>query len=115
MEFELIRQVIFLLALTTTAVFAQSIQLTPAQQQMLNQLPPAQRQQAMDALRESQPKETAPDQQSINEPVSQVSPSLPDSVIEQSNLDAEPRAEARSRLVITFTPSCMPSAPMEQT
>ena len=115
MELAVIRQIIFLLALTTTAVFAQSIQLSPEQQQMLNLLPPAQRQQAMDALREIQTKETTTGQQSINEPVSQVNPLSPDSLIEQSNFDAEPRAEARSRLVITFTPSCMPSAPMEQT
>ena len=41
MEFELIRRLIFLFALTSTAALAQNIQLSPSQQQMLNQLPPA--------------------------------------------------------------------------
>ena len=51
MEFAVIRHVIFLLALTSTAVLAQNIQLSPSQQQMLNQLPPAQRQMALEALK----------------------------------------------------------------
>ena len=51
MEFELIRYVFFLLALTSTAALAQNIQLSPSQQQMLNQLPPAQRQMALEALK----------------------------------------------------------------
>lgn len=56
----------------------------------------------MDALRQSQTQQAASSQQSINEPVSQVSPATPDFANEQIILDDERRAQARSRLVITF-------------
>ena len=45
-----------------SAAIAQGIQLSPAQQQMLNQLPPAQRQQAMDAMRQLQSQQSTGDQ-----------------------------------------------------
>jgi flagellar basal body L-ring protein FlgH len=48
-----------LLALISSIAFAQGIQLSPEQQQMLNQLPPAQRQQAMDAIRQLQSQQNA--------------------------------------------------------
>ncbi|MCH9005214.1 MAG: SLBB domain-containing protein [Proteobacteria bacterium] len=99
------------LLLATATVFAQNIQLSPAQQQMLSQLPLAQRQQAMDALRQLQSQQPASGQQSINEPVSRLSPSLPDAAIEQIILNVEPRAESRSRLVLNFELSeSIPSA-----
>jgi hypothetical protein len=50
---------IVLITLSTSIVFAQGIQLSPEQQQMLNQLPPAQRQQAMDAIRQLQSQQNA--------------------------------------------------------
>ena len=62
---------VLILALTASLSFAQGIQLSAEQQQMLNQLPPAQRQQAMDAIRQLQAQQTPSAQQSINEPVSQ--------------------------------------------
>ncbi|MBT8085278.1 MAG: hypothetical protein KJN72_08635, partial [Woeseia sp.] len=46
---------LFALALFSTApAISQNIQLTPVQQQMLDTLPPAQRKQALDALRQAQ-------------------------------------------------------------
>ena len=94
-----------LLVLVTSVTFAQGIQLSAEQQQMLNQLPPAQRQQAVDAIRQLQSQQASSTQQSINEPlVSAGSPPAADS-IDQILSDLEPRAEGRSRLVLNFTPS----------
>ena len=56
----LIRTVVLLLAALPMISFAQGIQLTPAQQQMLNSLPAAQRQQAMSALQQLQVQQPAP-------------------------------------------------------
>jgi len=54
-----------LLALASASVSAQTFQLSPTQQQMLNQLPPAQRQQAMDAIRQAQSQQSAAAQQPV--------------------------------------------------
>ena len=56
------------LLLLSASVFAQNVQLTLEQQLMLNQLPPAQRQQAMDALRELNAQQRQ-SQQTINETI----------------------------------------------
>lgn len=108
MEFKLTKHGTSLLACVLRATillllganaFGQSIQLSPEQQLMLNQLPPAQRQQAMDALRQLNAQQQS-SQQSINETISQYTgPDLqgPLQVGEQA------RAEARSRLVINFS------------
>jgi hypothetical protein len=84
------------------ATQAQSIQLSAEQQRMLDQLPPEQRQQAMDALRRQQDKQTAPSQESINETLSAATGSS-DSVLEEDD-DGERKAEGRSRLVLRFDP-----------
>jgi hypothetical protein len=71
---------------------AQSIQLSPEQELMLNQLPPAQRQQAMDAMRQLETQQSSGVQQTINEPIEQ--PALP-AVVEPSNAD-EPETTYRN-------------------
>ena len=89
-----------ILALTASLSFAQGVQLSSEQQQMLNQLPPAQRQQAMDAIRQMQSGQTQVSRQPIRETAATpISPAI----------GAEPEAEelragANSRLVINFTP-----------
>ena len=67
---------------------------------MLNQLPPAQRQQAMDALRQLNSQQQAPTQQTINETLSAAT--VPSETTEDDV--AERMAEARSRLVLRFDP-----------
>ena len=62
---------ICIVSVTSTSSLAQTFQLSPAQQQMLNQLPPAQREQAMDAMRQLESQQMAGSQQSINEPIQQ--------------------------------------------
>ncbi len=91
----------FCLTVIAAVSFAQGIQLSPEQQQMLNQLPPAQRQQATDAIRQLQMQQATTAQQSINEPISAARPPT-DDLVNQIIQDAEPRAERRSRLVINF-------------
>jgi protein involved in polysaccharide export with SLBB domain len=115
MEFELIRHGMTLLErslraaallLLSAGALAQNVQLSAEQQLMLNQLPPEQRQQAMDALRQlNSQQQQSP--QSINETISEFI-----ELEEQGDLEApeEPRAEARSRLVIGFElPEDMPN------
>ena len=79
MEFELIKYGMTLLGRTMRAAallllsvsaLAQNIQLSAEQQLMLNQLPPAQRQQAMEALRGLNSRQQQ-SQQSINETLSE--------------------------------------------
>ena len=62
-----------LIASTATA---QSVNLTPEQQQILNQLPPTQRQQALDALRQSQIGQMQGVGQPVRETVEAPSPDL---------------------------------------
>lgn len=90
--------------LASSLSFAQDIQLSPAQQQMLNQLPPAQRQQAMDAMRQLQAQQSTDTQQSINEPIDLSASTDSTSDIDQILSSAEMTAQSRSRLVINFTP-----------
>jgi len=101
-----------LIALGSSAAFAQSIQLSPAQQQMLNQLPPAQRQQAMDAIRQLNSQQSTSAQQTINEPIEQFAPTGSATNIDQVFVSMEATAQPRSRLVINFT--SRPSMTAEQ-
>ncbi|MDJ0751164.1 MAG: SLBB domain-containing protein [Woeseiaceae bacterium] len=98
----MIRLIVFsaiILGLAAPA-WAQVIELSPSQQAILNQLPPAQRQQALDAMRELQSSSSSDSQQTINEPVTEAPDSVAgiDSVIE-SHVE---RAQARSRIVFDF-------------
>ena len=77
------------LFLISTLALAQSIQLSAEQQLMLDQLPPAQRQQAMDELRQLQKGQTAPTQQSINEAISAVTVSSDEAVDDDAEREAE--------------------------
>jgi len=94
---------ICIVSVTSTSSLAQTFQLSPAQQQMLNQLPPAQREQAMDAMRQLQSQQTAGSQQSINEPIQQ-SNSISTDNVDDILTSVEATAQSRSRLVINFTP-----------
>ena len=94
---------ICLLVLGGTA-FAQNVQLSPAQQQMLNQLPSAQRQQAMDAIRQLNSQQSTGNQQTINEPIDQSTSTIAAADIDEILASVDVTAEARSRLVVNFTP-----------
>ncbi len=61
--------------------FAQSIQLSPEQQRMLNQLPPAQRQQAMDAMRQLEGAQGDTRSTPLRESASDASPDLSPTLI----------------------------------
>jgi len=93
---------VILLALISSIAFAQTIQLSPDQQRMLDQLPPAQRQQAMDAIRQMQSQQAAPTQQSINEMLTRPDARGTGDAELDEDEDEEPRAESRSRVIITF-------------
>lgn len=96
---------IAILLVATAVAQAQGIQLTPAQQQMLNSLPPAQRQQALSALQQVQSQQSQPAQTSIRE--SDIDSRLAQDLSPvNTDDDAEEilRADAGSRLVIIFSP-----------
>lgn len=110
MEFTLIRHIIVgVLAVLFTVsvavpVASQNIELSPAQQQMLNSLPPSQRQQALAALRQLQSQQSQPATQTINEPIAP-----PESAENSGQIDAllasfESRAQSRSRIVLSLSP-----------
>jgi protein involved in polysaccharide export with SLBB domain len=81
------------------------IQLTPAQQQMLNSLPPAQRQQAMDQLRIlNQQNANGSSFSSLKEEVSSPPASGAPSAAATPGEIEELRAEPDSRLVLNFVP-----------
>jgi protein involved in polysaccharide export with SLBB domain len=84
--------------------FAQGIRLSPEQQQMLNQLPPAQRQQAMDAIRQLESQQSTQGSQSIREEPSAVKNGDLISAVLAEPAEEIPTAKARSRIVIDFTP-----------
>jgi len=89
--------------LAASLALPQSISLTPEQQQLLDQLPPAQRQQALDALRNTQAGQlqTAgePVREQADTPAAGLSPVRPAEPVGEVQ-----RASANSRLVINFTP-----------
>lgn len=111
MEFELIRRAmplfepglrVIVLALLSSIAFAQSIQLTAEQQMMLNQLPPAQREQAMQVLRQQ-----ASGVQSVGQPVREAA-ETPSAKL-SSAIAVQPRTEtlravANGQLVVNFRP-----------
>ena len=85
--------------------FAQSITLSPEQQAMLDQLPPAQRQQALDAIRQFQQQATRPETPSDVEEETTPIPGLEENANAwEMPEDEEPSAEGGSRLVIDFEP-----------
>ena len=87
----------------TSSAFAQSTQLTPQQQAMLDQLPPNQRWQALRAIQQYQDSQV----QTVGEPVREVEEvgvsDLPISPAVEAEAE-ELRAGANSRLVISFMP-----------
>lgn len=96
---------VMILTLVAVTALAQSIRLTPEQQAMLDQLPPAQRQQALEAIRQferqnaGERKESAETQEFEFPDASLVSPEQ-----ELPLFEEEQKAEGGSRLVITLTP-----------
>jgi protein involved in polysaccharide export with SLBB domain len=92
------------LVLGTSVVFAQGIQLSAEQQQMLNQLPPAQRQQAMDAIRQLQSQQSAQSTTPIREEPSTAQDSELLSAVIAASAEQIPTAKARSRIIIDFVP-----------
>ena len=112
MEFTLIRYLLIVMLLAVAVlgiagpVSAQTIELSPAQQQMLNALPPAQRQQALAAIRQLQSQQTQSTTQTINEPLSdvQASPEASGSDIDSLLGSFEIRAQSRSRVVLSLAP-----------
>ena len=92
-----------ILTLMSSVASAQGIQLSPAQQQMLNSLPPAQRQQAMDAMRQLESQQSQVSQTSINEVLSQPAASVDTGFADLKAGVVEVKAQARSRVVINFS------------
>jgi len=93
------------LGLSSATVLAQSIQLTPEQQAMLDQLPPAQRRQALDALEQLQQQAAKPGVPATTE--SEQAPAIGQQEIPFAFPEAEeeePTADGGSRLVIDFEP-----------
>ena len=88
---------------------AQQVKLTPQQEAMLNQLPPSQRQQALDALDELNRQRTG---QAVNSDSDEQETQFPgltdpfalDRMYLEEEEEAEPTAESGSQLVITMTP-----------
>ncbi len=82
---------------------AQNIQLTPAQQQMLNSLPTAQRQEALAAIRDLQGGQSNGESNSINESLPVASDADSDGRVGVPGVDTAAKADSRSRLVINFS------------
>ena len=93
---------IFGLLIADSAV-PQSLDLTPQQQAMLNQLPPAEREKALAALRQMQQKNSSDSQLSnTNEALSKATPEDKTVPPGTSGAPAEPKAQAGSRLIVSF-------------
>ncbi|MDJ0757922.1 MAG: SLBB domain-containing protein [Woeseiaceae bacterium] len=94
---------VLLLSVLTVPGFAQNYSLTPQQEAMLNQLPPAQRQQALSALRQLQQGDAGTEQlqSTLVEPITQ--PSNNDVLQSVTTLDPDPTAGPGSRLIVNFT------------
>ncbi|MBT8041315.1 MAG: SLBB domain-containing protein, partial [Gammaproteobacteria bacterium] len=95
----------FCLTLIAAASFAQGIQLSAEQQQMLNQLPPAQRQQAMEAIRQLEAQQAQAPQQSIVEQPTAAPVGMTSSAVDEVLTSDVLVAQGRSRLIINFTPA----------
>lgn len=102
----MIRLWLLAVLLASSVVSAQTIKLTPEQEQMLNSLPAAQRQQALIAIRDLQSRSgsDASATQSINEQEDEEAPLLTPPLSETILTEIEPRAEPGTRLVINFAP-----------
>lgn len=93
------------LALVPVAALGQSVQLTPQQRQMLNSLPPAQRQQALDAIRElNAQQQPGTSQSTIRETEEFADELLPESTGLAAEDEEIPRARPGSELVVSLTP-----------
>lgn len=90
--------------LVPVVVQAQGVQLSPAQQQMLDQLPAAQRQQAMIAIRQLESQQSETPKNSINEPIEATPQDGDNRGIQEILKGVEVSADARSRLVVNFSP-----------
>ena len=87
--------------LVAMTAFAQTSGLTPQQELMLNSLPPESRQQALEALRQNKAGPALTVGQRVQERVDgpPLSPAIAAAPVAE-----EPRASARGRLVVSFTP-----------
>ncbi len=93
-----------ILVCVTGLSLAQSIQLSPEQQAMLDQLPPAQRQQALDALEQLQKQAAQPEAPQVADDTTPI-PGLEEDPLAMLQPEVEePGAEGGSRLVIEFEP-----------
>ncbi len=92
-----------ILLITCNFAVGQDVQLSPTQQQMLNSLPPSQREQALDALRQLNSQQQGGAQQTINEPLSNVAAEADLTTIERDQWTAGPTANPRSRVAINFS------------
>ena len=106
-----VRLILSMLLLLTAigAEAQQEVQLSTQQRQMINALPPAQRQQALEALRQLNSEQNGTSQSSINEIVESPDSELDleDGLAQRELGDDEDdilRADAGGSLVITFTP-----------
>ncbi|MDX1516084.1 MAG: hypothetical protein R3288_04545, partial [Woeseiaceae bacterium] len=84
--------------------WSQAAQLTAEQRRMIDALPPAQRQQALDALRRTQDDNASTGLKPVSEHGSSAIADAAGPALSAFAEDEEPRADAGSRLVITFTP-----------
>ncbi len=90
--------------LIASVTFGQGIQLSPEQQRMLDQLPPAQRQQAMEAIRQYETSRSLAPSSTLRESAADgAAPDLSPRVSRVAPKE-EARADVGSRLVITFAP-----------
>jgi protein involved in polysaccharide export with SLBB domain len=100
------RVVAAILLFVTALAYAQSVKLTPEQQAMLNQLPPAQRQQALEAIEQFN-RQNAPQDSEASMPqdfdLSQFDPRFDFDRTEEEE-EEEPEAKGGSRLVISLIP-----------
>ncbi|MDA0707406.1 MAG: SLBB domain-containing protein [Proteobacteria bacterium] len=90
---------VLLLVSPGKAIDAQTLQPTAEQLRMLNQLPPAQREQALEALRSAQGSQAQP----VAEPTESLSPAL-SPVVAAKPVGEVQRAGRGSRLIIDFSP-----------
>jgi polysaccharide export outer membrane protein len=94
-----------LLVFTAEAGLAQAIRLSPEQQAMLDQLPPAQRQQALDALEQLQQQAVTSETLGVEEDEMTSTPGLEDDPLALNEREPEElSAQGGSRLVIDFEP-----------
>ena len=96
----------FLCLVVSMSVSAQAIQLTPQQQQMLNSLPPAQRQQALAAIRQfnAEREQLGGDQTTIRDTAVEPQTIELPTDLPLPDVFEDPKAQAGSSIVLTLTP-----------